>query len=347
MVLTKHILFLTVLLFALEISLFATQAADGESGANPVVAVVDGTPITFAQFEQKRPSALFQARNTFYEAEKKAVDAYLDDYLLERQAQKEKLTVDKLLEKHVNSTIAPDPDDTALRVYYEGLDTTETFEAMKGKILDHLRERRIAKVKLAYVKSLRTDAKITLDVAVPRAQVSLANTPVRGTANGPITLVEYADFECPYCQQFEPDLDRLQEDFKGKLTFAYKDVPLPMHGHAQKAAEAAHCAGAQNKFWEYHDLLLKTKELEIPQLKAGAQSLGLDASAFNKCLDSGAQADIVKASLEEAGNLGLTGTPSFFLNGRFFAGTMSYEQLRGMVDDELKAVTNQPQPATR
>ena len=103
--------------------------------------------MTLAQFESKRPSALFQARNNFFDAEKKAVEEYIDDLLLERQAQKENVTVAQLLERHVNGTIAKDPDDAVLRVYYEGVDTNEPFEAVRDKILDHLRQRRLAKAK--------------------------------------------------------------------------------------------------------------------------------------------------------------------------------------------------------
>lgn len=342
-----RILTFPVLLIALEACLVAAPPPGIDLSENTVVATVDGKRVTLGDFEQKNPFALFQAQNTFYETEKKAVDTYLDDYLLAQQAKKENVTVPQLLETHVNSTIAKDPDDAALRVYYEGLDTTETFDAMRSKILDHLRERRIAKAKQAYMQTLRAQSTIKIELAPPRVQVSLANASVRGEAGSPLTLVEFADYECPYCQQFESDLDRLQQDFKGKVVFAYKDVPLPMHGHAEKAAEAARCAGAQNKFWQYHDLLFKTRELEIQQLKADAQSLALDTAAFDKCLDSGAEANSVKLNLDEAQQLGVTGTPSFLLNGHFFAGTMSYDQLHTMVADELKASENQPQQASR
>lgn len=317
-----------------------SQDSIGQS-ANSVVAEIDGIRLTLGEFESKRPTALFQARNTFYDAEKKAVDEYIDDFLLERQAQKENVTVPELLERHVNATIAKDPDDAALRVYYEGVDTKEPFEAVRGQILDHVRERRLARAKTEYMKALRSQAKITIEVEAPRIEISLKNTPVRGPADAPLTLVEFADFECPYCQQVQPALDKLETEFKGRVAFAYKDMPLPMHPHAQKAAEASQCAAVQGKYWQYHDLLMQTKELEVPQLKAGAGKLGLDTAAFDKCLDSGEQAGAVKASEDEAVNLGLQGTPSFFLNGRFFSGIMSYDQMRQVFEDELKRTTAQ------
>jgi protein-disulfide isomerase len=318
----------------------------GQDG-NTVVAEIDGTRLTLAEFESKRPAALFQARNNFVDAEKKAIEEYIDDFLLERQAQKENVTVAQLLEKHVNATIAKDPDDATLRVYYEGIDTKESFEAVREKILDHLRQRRLAKAKTAYIDALRSQAKIALHVEPPRFQISLNNTPVRGVNAAPLTLVEFADYECPYCQQAQPVVEKLEAEFKGKIAFAYKDMPLPMHGHAQKAAEAAQCAGLQNKYWEYHDLLLKTKDLEVSQLKAEARQLGLQTAAFDKCLDSGERADAVRATLDEAQSLGLQGTPSFFLNGRFFTGIMSYDQMRQIMEAELKRSSTQTHETAR
>lgn len=325
-------------------SLLSLNASDGASGST-VIAEIDGAKLTLADLERKNPARLFQARNAFYDAERKAVDEYVEEYLLERQAKKENVTVAELLERHVNSTIAKDPSDDALRVYYEGIDTNESFEAVRGKIADHLRQRRIAKAKASYLQSLRTGANIAIRLAPPRAQVSSADAPVRGSLDAPVTLVEYADYECPYCQQIQPALDKLEAEYKGKIAFIYKDVPLPMHANAQKASEAAHCAGAQGKYWEFHDVLAKSKRLDIASLKQNAREMKLDASAFDKCLDSGDKAEIVKAHVAEAQALGLQGTPSFFINGRFFSGALTYEKLREIVDEEIAG--RLPQKASR
>jgi len=292
----------------------ALYAADetgviGQPG-NTVVAVVDGTKITLSDFERNRPLALFQAKNTYYESEKKAIDAYMDDYLLDRQAKKENLSVPALLELHVNSQIAADPSEESLKVFYEGVDTTEPFEAMRDKIKDHLRERRIAKAKDEYMKGLRKQASISIPIAPPRTSVSLTDVRLRGVADAPLTLVEYADYECPYCQQIDPDLAKIEAEYKGKIAFVYKDFPLPMHSHAQKAAEAAQCAGNQNKYWEYHDALLASKQLEIPELKAAATALGLDGDAFNKCLDTGQAVGQVKKNFNEGLDLGISVHPA-------------------------------------
>jgi protein-disulfide isomerase len=224
-------------------------------------------------------------------------------------------------------------------VYYEGIDTKEPFDAIRDKIVSHLRDRRKAKLRAEFVKSLKERSQIAMRLGPPRMPIDLGNTPVRGDLSAPLVLVEYADYECPYCQQIQPTLDKLQAEYRGRLAFAYKDVPLPNHANAFRAAEASHCAGDQGKYWEYHDALNQSKQFALPNLKETARALKLDAAAFDKCLDSGAKAPLIRAQLNEAQAMGLQGTPSFFLNGRFFSGSMSYEQLRDLVEEELKAVS--------
>jgi len=333
---TKFMLTLCFSCVAVSIPGLGQPGGDASGKGTVVLVEVDGAKLTLADLERKRPSGLFNARNSFYEAERKAVEEFVDEYLLERQAQREQVTVKELLERHVNSALAKDPSDEALRVYYEGLDAVQPYEAVRDQFLQHLRERRIAKLKTAYFQSLRSQASIALRLTPPRATVPLKDAQIRGAADAPVMLVEYADYECPYCQQIQPTLDRLEAEFKGKLSFAYKDVPLPNHPHAQKAAEAAHCAGVQGKYWEYHDLLYKTKKLDVADLKENARALQLNGSAFEKCLNSGEQSERVKAQLAEGQSLGLQGTPSFFINGRVFSGSLTYEQLSAVVEEELR-----------
>ena len=269
------------------LTLCAVAAAPGgavRSSTNTDVLVeINGAKITLSDFERKHPTALFQAQNGFYEAQKKAIDAFVDEYLLEEQAKKENLTVSQLLERHVTGQIAKDPSDEALRVYYEGVDTNEPFEAVRGKIVEALRQRRSLKIRTAYLQSLRNKATIAVRLAPPRAEISLKDTPLRGPAAAPVALVEYADYECPYCQQITPVLQKLEAEYKGKLAMAYKDYPLPMHASAQKAAESTRCAEAQGRYWEFHDILFAKKQLDPGALKGYARELKLDGDKFDKC----------------------------------------------------------------
>ena len=326
-------------------ALAATNSASPEISPTTVIADVDGMKLTLGEFEQKRADSLFQARDAFYHQERKVLEDYLDDYLLKREAQKQNLTVDQLLDREVKSKLPKDPSEEALHVYYEGMETKDTYEALRSRILDHIRQARFDKAKAAYVASLRSQANIVISLPPPRAEIRLENTPVLGAQNAPVLFVEYADFECPYCQQVAPTIQRLETEYKGKVKFAFKDTPLPMHPHAQKAAEAAHCAGLQGKYWDYHNALFATKQLAVPDLKAEARKLNLDGAAFDKCLDTGAEAATVKAQLEEANALGVQGTPSFFINGRFLSGAASYETLHEAIEQEL--TTAQPKETAR
>jgi len=307
-------------------------------GSQTVVVEVSGVNLTLTDLEQKNGPALFQARTTYYESERRAVEGLIDDYLLEQQARKEGVTVAELLDRHVNSAASKEPSEEALRVYYDGVDTTEPYEAVRSKIIDTLKQRRIAKAKAAYMQSLRAAAgPIVMRLAPPRAPVSMKDVPVRGAAGAPVTVLEYADFECPYCQQIYPVLEKLQTEFQGKIAFGYKDFPLPMHPDAQKAAEAAHCAAAQGKYWEYHGMLFQKKELSVASLKGYARDLKLDGAAFDACLDASKMAPLVGAQAAEAQAFGMQGTPSILVNGRFVGGNLTYERLHAVIMEELSA----------
>jgi protein-disulfide isomerase len=320
-------------------ALGTARASDtGTPSGSTVVVDIDGTKLTADDVEKKLPGRLLQARSTYYLTERKTVDEFVEAYLLDRAAKAENLTLDALLERHVNSMIAKDPSEETLRIYYEVVNTAEPYEKVRPQIVERIRQVRIAKLKAAYVESLKAKANVAILLPAPRAKVELAGTPIRGAATAPVVLVEYADYECPYCQMVQPALDKVLNEYKGKVAFAFKDVPLPMHANAIKAAEATRCAEAQGKFWEYHDLLFSTKMVELAKLKEHARSLNLDGAAFDKCLDTGAKSEAIKTALSEAQDLGLNSTPSFFVNGRFTQGNLSYEQLRQIIEEELALV---------
>jgi len=339
----------SLLIAAVAMTAITTFASPADLPPTDSVAVeINGVKITLAQVDQARHSSMYQARSNYYETARRVLEEFVDDYLLEQQAKKENVTVPQLLEKHVNNAIAPDPNEETLRVYYETADTAEPYDAVRPKIIDAIRQRRIAKAKTAYMATLRSAATVAYRLSPPRAPMSSETVAPRGPVGAPVVLTEFADYECPYCQQMQPTLERLETEFKGKLAFVYKDFPLPMHANAQKAAEATRCAQAQGKYWEFHDILTSTKQLDLPALKQHARVLKLDGSAFDKCLDGGDKAEVVKAQAAEATALGLQGTPTFFINGRYISGGLSFERLRDAILEELDtAGAQRSAPANR
>jgi len=312
-------------------------AASAQTNNSDVVVEVGGHKFTMAEVEQKEASRLLQARSQYFNSQKSALNIFIDEQLLEQKANAEHLTVDQLIQRDIASKII-DPTEDQLKVYYEGLGTEQPYETIRPQILSHIHELRLAKARTEYLKNLKAQSNIVVSLFPPGAEMSVDGAPILGSKNAPVTLVEYADYECPYCQDVYPAIKKLETDFAGKLSVVFKDCPLPMHSHAKKAAEAAICAGSQGKFWEYHNVLFESAgKLDITQLKADAKTIGLNSSEFDKCLDSGASADKVQKALGEAQELGLTGTPSFFINGHFYSGAMKYDALREVVEQELAA----------
>jgi protein-disulfide isomerase len=332
-------------LFFPALAIFLCAPAIGQKNDMPL-ALVNGDALTGAELEQREGNHLLQARYQYYQAERKALDELVDQHLLEQEAQRQGVTVDELIKREVDDNVK-DPTDDQLQVYYEGMDSKEPYEKMREKILDHIRETRKAKLRAAYIESLRLKANVVIELAPPSAAIQTSNEAgIEGRSDAPVQVVEFADYQCPYCQKVNPDLNKLVQDYAGKVSVIYKDFPLPMHPFAEKAAEAARCAGEQGKFWEYHNLLFANRKLEVADLKQQAKSIRLEEDKFDQCLDSGREAAEIEKDRQEGMNLGLSGTPSFFLNGHFFSGAVDYATLQQMVDQQLTALLSSVQEAS-
>jgi protein-disulfide isomerase len=145
---------------------------------------------------------------------------------------------------------------------------------------------------------------------------------VKGDPKAPVTIVEFSDFQCPYCKKSESTLKDLLAKYNGQVKVAWRDFPLrEIHPQAQAAAEAARCAGERGKFWEFHDALFADQsKLKEADLVAAARTLGLDGKSFQSCLASGRFKSKIEADLQEGSNVGVVGTPGFFINGVFLSG---------------------------
>ncbi len=163
--------------------------------------------------------------------------------------------------------------------------------------------------------------------------------PVEGNANAPVTIIEFSDFQCPFCERFYTGtLSQIRKDYidTGKVKLIYRDFPLNFHPEAQKAAEAAGCAEEQGKFWEYHDKIFQNQAaLGVASEKQWAKDLGLDTAKFNQCLDSGSRNSEISKDLSDGQNAGISGTPTFFINGQKVVGAQPYSVFQQIIDAEL------------
>jgi len=153
-----------------------------------------------------------------------------------------------------------------------------------------------------------------------------------------MTLVEYSDFECPFCERHYPTLTKILDNYKGKVRLVYKHFPLSFHPNAQKAAEASECADEQGKFWEYHDTLFENQPggYSITKFKQWAGDLGLDVNQFSSCLDSGKYASKVQTDEADGQSRGVQGTPATFVNGRMISGAVPFESFKTVIDQLLQ-----------
>ena len=172
-----------------------------------------------------------------------------------------------------------------------------------------------------------------------RVDVSTDDDPSIGPDNAPITIIEFSDYQCPYCQVwYQQVYQELLASYPDKIRFVYRDLPLPMHPEAIPAAEAADCAGEQNAYWKYHDVLFSQQYgLNRAAYERYAVDLGLDTKAFTACLDSNKYKSEVQADASDAARVGINGTPSFVVNGRILVGALPIADFKAVIDEELAA----------
>ena len=174
----------------------------------------------------------------------------------------------------------------------------------------------------------------------PKVEASADDDPVKGDKNAPVTIVEFSDFECPFCGRwFQQTFPAIDEKYikTGKANLIYRDFPLNFHTQAQKAAEASECADEQGKFWPMHDKLFNEGEQGgVEGFKKYAKDLGLDTGKFNKCLDSGEMAGEIRKDLADGGRYGVSGTPGFFINGVKVVGAQPFQVFEQVIEAELK-----------
>jgi protein-disulfide isomerase len=177
--------------------------------------------------------------------------------------------------------------------------------------------------------------------APERVDVGVDDDSVRGNADAPVTIIEFSDYECPFCERFfVQTLPQIEKEYidTGKVRFVYRDYPLSFHLNATAAAMAAECAGEQGKYWEYHDALFEHQDaLDNASLKQHANDLGLDTASFNRCLDSGEMAEEVQKDFQEGMRLGIRGTPTFFINGQRLVGALPYQAFRQVIEQEINS----------
>ena len=314
------------------------------------VAELDGAPISWADVQgdkdqgSKIRQAEVQALTDLYEKRRQAVEELITRRLLDGEAKAKGKPVDQWLQTDFMSSI-PDPSDAQVKAFYEAnrqqIDQQTSgspFDAIKDRLKPVVKQQGAREQLAKMLDDLKKKhgVKVTLEPPeLPRIDVE-AKGPAKGPAGAKVTIVEFSDFQCPYCGREAPVIQKLTDEYKDQVRLVFRHYPLNFHPMAQKAAEAAACAADQNKFWEMHDKMFANQQkLEVPALKGYAKELGLDTGKFDKCLDAGEKKQLVDDDQKAGNDAGVNGTPAFFVNGVFINGAVPYEQIKAAVDREL------------
>ncbi len=319
-------------------------AASGGSGALPadrVVATYNGGKITYGELEVEAKPKLQEIQNQMYTARKEVLERMAVERIVKAEAAKKGQTEEQYIQARVEALPVSQPSDADVKEFFDRLKAAgrippdTKLEQIKDQLVQAMvnQQRRASVQKV--IEELRTAANLQIDLPPPRVEVA-ATGPARGPTDAKVTIVEFSDFQCPYCGAAYTTVEQLMQQYAGKVKLVFRQFPLPIHPQAEKAAEASLCAQDQGKFWEFHDLLFKNqKKLDVSDLKTYAGSAGLDAAKFATCLDSGEKKKQVDQDLEAGQAAGVNGTPAFFINGVFLNGAMPIEEFKKVIDPEL------------
>jgi len=320
-------------------SLFAgvsrAESADAVKPKQPV-ATVDGQPIYEDELASSVEGQLQPLRAQEYDIKRKALDNLIEQKIFESAAKKKGLTTDKLLEQEVNSKVS-DPTDAEVEGYYLGWGRSpRPFAEVKDQMRDAVKQAKIRQLRQEYTERLRAESNVIVELSAPRVEVAFDQARLRGSAKAPVMIVEFSDYQCPYCHQIEPTVKQLLAKYGDKVTLSYRDFPLSaIHPQAMIAAEASRCALEQGKFWEYHDQLFNGSKLEKDDLIGYARDLKLDDKQFESCLTSEKYKADIEKDTQDGRKAGVSGTPGFFINGVEISGAKPKEEFTRLIDDEL------------
>ena len=314
--------------------------------ATDVVAIVGPASFTLAQVDDK---ALEQSSSSFgsmklsqalFEARRNAIEEMIATTLMDQEAKARGIDRSALIEQEITSKIpaVADQDVTAWYQANQARVQGASIDQVRQPIRAYLLQERMQTARQQLIETLKSKTPVRVLLEPPRQNVSPARGAARGPSTAPIQIIEFSDFQCPYCQRANPAIEQVLKVYGDRVHFVYRHFPLPNHPNAQPAAEAAECAAEQGKFWPYHDrLFANTSRLSPADLKQHAADLGLDRSKFDPCVDTRKYKAQVDADTEAGQQAGVNGTPAFFINGRMLSGAQPFEAFKRIIDDELSS----------
>lgn len=318
-----------------------TKAVAGGGRLDPstVVAEWSGGKLTYGELLQKKDASFKKLYNKYltdlYQAEQREVEGFVLESLVQKAASAAGKSEQEYMQGLAGTPAVTEED---MKKFYDDQvkQSGQPYEAVKDRIQQYLVGMKQRDAMKAAVDKIKADAKLKISIPPPetaKATFDLAGRPSKGPANAKVTIVEFSDFQCPYCSRAVPGVHKLLQEFPNDVKVVFLHFPLNFHEKAMPSALAAQCANAQGKFWEFHDKIFENQASLGPELfEKTAGEVGIDAAKFKACLNDPATMAYVKKDMEQAEAAGVEGTPSFYLNGvPSAAGVPTSDQIKALL----------------
>jgi predicted DsbA family dithiol-disulfide isomerase len=314
------------------------QAAGGQE----ILASIDGDPITVADLEEAIVNELATLDVTYgtqrHQLLKAGVEQAVRRRLIRAEAERQGTDYDTFVASRFADIQVTGPEVEAWYGANQGRLQGRPLEMLRPAIQQFLVDQKQEQILAELADELGEAREVEMLLEPFRVDVATVGHPTWGDDAATVTLVEFSDFECPYCAGFTETLQRIKREYEGRIRLVFRQFPLTqIHPNAMKAAEASLCAAEQEQFWPFHDVLFADQQgLGVSQLKEKARQVGMDGQTFDSCLDSGRHTEAVEADLQAGARLGVSGTPALFVNGRpAEGGAVGFEAVAAMIEDEL------------
>jgi predicted DsbA family dithiol-disulfide isomerase len=333
------------LALALALAFACTPRAEPAADEDTPAARIGADAITVTELDERIKEQLFQRASEggnpakLYDLRREALDNLIGERLLEATAAERGTSTGQLLEEAAaQAAVVSDEEVAAFFEANKSRMGERGLEEVRERIRKGLAQRGRAEEQVRFVAGLREEADVEVFLVRPRIAVEPLG-PSRGPDDAPVTIVEFSDYQCPYCKRAETVVRALLDRFPEQVRYVYRHFPLDsIHPDARGASEAAVCAEAQGRFWEYHDVLFeKAPAFASEQLVSYAAEIGLDMDAFEGCIEDEATRGRVQQDFAAGQQAGVNGTPAFFVNGISLAGSRPIDAFVELIQSELAA----------
>ncbi len=328
----------------LVVSMVLLASCGKKDNSKDVLATVDGKKITLGDLQAKYPDLekqLFKLEENAFRYKEMYLADMLENTLIELEAKKRNVAVEELINQEIRSKITPVTDQEVDAFGKDKNIPKDQMAKLKDRVKQYLASQREAELRKSFADDLKKQYKVKMKLKKPGQDIKVkvevtAQDPSKGAKNAKVTVVEFTEFQCPFCKRASNNLSTLAKDFGDKVKVVFKHFPLSFHERAHISAQASMCMHDQGKFWEYHDVLFENNHaLQDTDLKRYAKQLNADMKQFEECLASGKHKAKVDKDFADAQKYGVSGAPTYFINGVAIVGAVPYTEIKQAVENAL------------